>query len=130
MVVSIDSSLAPEAIGPYSQAVQAGNTVYVSGQLPVDRATGAFAGEDIEAQTEQSLLNIELILSEAGLSMAEVVKTTVLLADIQDFAAMNAVYARHFTAPFPARAAFQVAALPKGARVEIEAVAVKMGDQA
>ena len=122
---AIHTENAPAAIGPYSQAIQAGNTVYVSGQLPIDPATGAFAGEDIAAQTRQSLTNIRSILAEAGYSMTDVVKTTVLLADIADFAAMNAVYAEFFTAPFPARAAFQVAALPKNALVEIECVAVK-----
>ena len=122
---AIHTENAPAAIGPYSQAIQAGSTVYVSGQLPIDPATGAFAGEDIAAQTRQSLTNIRSILAEAGYSMSDVVKTTVLLADIADFAAMNAVYAEFFTAPFPARAAFQVAALPKNALVEIECVAVK-----
>ena len=121
----IASAGAPAAIGPYSQAVQAGNTVYVSGQLPIDPATGAFAGADIAAQTQQSLANIRAILEEAGMTMANVVKTTVLLADINEFATMNAVYAQFFTEPYPARAAFQVAALPKGAKVEIEAIAVK-----
>ena len=116
---------APAAIGPNSQAVQAGNTVYVSGQLPIDPATGAFAGADIATQTQQSLANIRAILEEAGMTMANVVKTTVLLADINEFATMNAVYAQFFTEPYPARAAFQVAALPKGAKVEIEAIAVK-----
>ena len=115
---------APAVIGPYSQAVKAGGTVYVSGQLPVDPATGAFPSEDIREQTRQSLENIRAILEEAGMSMDNVVKTTVLLADIADFAAMNEVYAQFFTAPYPARAAFQAAALPKGARVEIEAVAI------
>ena len=122
---AIHTENAPAAIGPYSQAIQAGNTVYVSGQLPIDPATGAFAGADIAAQTLQSLTNIRSILAGAGYSMTDVVKTTVLLADIADFAAMNAVYAEFFTAPFPARAAFQVAALPKNALVEIECVAVK-----
>ena len=122
---AIHTENAPAAIGPYSQAIQAGNTVYVSGQLPIDPATGAFAGEDIAAQTRQSLTNIRSILAGAGYSMTDVVKTTVLLADIADFAAMNAVYAEFFAAPFPARAAFQVAALPKNALVEIECVAVK-----
>lgn len=122
---AIHTENAPAAIGPYSQAIQAGNTVYVSGQLPIDPATGAFAGADIAAQTRQSLTNIRSILAGAGYSMTDVVKTTVLLADITDFAAMNAVYAEFFTAPFPARAAFQVAALPKNALVEIECVAVK-----
>lgn len=116
---------APAAIGPYSQAIQAGNTIYVSGQLPIDPATGAFAGNDIASQTRQSLTNMKNILQQAGAGMTDVVKTTVLLADIADFAAMNAVYAEFFTAPFPARAAFQVACLPKNALVEIECVAVK-----
>ena len=123
--IAIHTDLAPAAIGPYSQAIQAGNTIYVSGQLPIDPATGAFAGEDIAAQTRQSLTNIKAILAAAGADMSHVVKTTVLLADIADFAAMNAVYAEFFTAPYPARAAFQAAALPKNAKVEIECVAVK-----
>ena len=115
---------APAAIGPYSQAVQAEKTIYVSGLLPVDPATGEFAGEDIKAQTKQSLTNIKNILASAGADMSDVTKTTVLLQDIADFGAMNEVYAEFFTEPYPARAAFQVAALPKGAKVEIEAVAV------
>ena len=123
--IAIHTDHAPAAIGPYSQAIQAGNTIYVSGQLPIDPATGAFAGEDIAAQTRQSLTNIKAILAAAGADMSNVVKTTVLLADIADFAAMNAVYAEFFTAPFPARAAFQAASLPKNALVEIECVAVK-----
>ena len=116
---------APAAIGPYSQGVQAGNTVYVSGQLPIDPATGEFAGADIKAQTRQSLTNIKNILAAAGYEMSDVVKTTCLLADIAEFGAMNEVYAEFFTEPFPARAAFQVAAVPKGAKIEIEAIAVK-----
>lgn len=123
--IAIQTSNAPAAIGPYSQAVQAGSTIYVSGQLPINPATGSFAGNDIAAQTRQSLTNIKNILAEAGTDMSAVVKTTVLLANIADFAAMNEVYAEFFTAPFPARAAFQVAALPKNALVEIECVAVK-----
>ncbi len=121
---SIHTEKAPAAIGPYSQAVRAGNTIYVSGQIPIDPVTGEFAGSDIASQARQSLTNIRNILAAAGTDMAHVVKTTVLLADIKDFAAMNEVYAGFFTEPFPARAAFQVAALPKGALVEIEAVAV------
>lgn len=123
--IAIHTENAPAAIGPYSQAIQAGNTIYVSGQLPIDPATGAFAGNDIASQTRQSLTNMKNILQQAGAGMCDVVKTTVLLADIADFAAMNAVYAEFFTAPFPARAAFQVACLPKNALVEIECVAVK-----
>lgn len=116
---------APAAIGPYSQAVKTGNLVFVSGQLPIDPATGAFAGDDIASQTRQSLTNVKAILEAAGYSCADVVKTTVLLADIADFAAMNAVYAEFFTENCPARAAFAVKALPKGALVEIEAIAGK-----
>ena len=121
---AIHTEKAPAAIGPYSQAVRAQNTIYVSGQIPIDPATGAFAGEDIMMQTQQSLTNIREILAAAGAGMENVVKTTVLLADIRDFAAMNEVYATFFSEPYPARAAFQAAALPKGALVEIEAVAV------
>ena len=116
---------APAAIGPYSQAIVAGNTVYVSGQLPIDPATGVFAGEDIAAQTRQSLTNLKSILNEAGADLCDVVKTTVYLANIADFAAMNEVYATFFCAPYPARAAFEVACLPKNALVEIECIAVK-----
>ena len=114
---------APAAIGPYSQAVQAGDFVYVSGQLPIDPATGEFAGADIASQTRQSLANIKSILESEGLSMENVVKTTVLLQSIGDFGAMNEVYATFFEGACPARAAFEVAALPKSALVEIEAVA-------
>ncbi len=124
MNTAVSTEKAPAAIGPYSQAVRAGNTVYVSGQLPIDPATGAFAGEDIRAQTRQSLTNIRSILEAVGADMSKVVKTTVLLKNIADFAAMNEVYAGFFAAPYPARAAFQVAALPKDALVEIECVAV------
>ena len=122
---ALHTSQAPAAIGPYSQAILAGNTIYVSGQIPIDPATGAFAGEDIRTQTRRSLTNIRNILHEAGAEMKDVVKTTVLLADIAEFAAMNEVYAEFFTEPYPARAAFQVAAIPKGALVEIEVIAVK-----
>lgn len=122
---AISTQSAPAAIGPYSQAIAAGNTLYISGQLPIDPATGEFAGADIAAQTRQSLLNLKAILAANGMSMADVVKTTVLLADIGEFAQMNQVYAEFFAEPYPARAAFQVAALPKAAKVEIEAVAVK-----
>ena len=125
MNTAIHTDLAPAAIGPYSQAIKAGNTVYVSGQLPIDPATGAFAGSDITAQTRQSLTNLKNILNAAGADMCDVVKTTVYLANIADFAAMNEVYAQFFTAPYPARAAFEVACLPKNALVEIECVAVK-----
>lgn len=123
--MKIQTQNAPAAIGPYSQAIQAGGTIYVSGQLPINPATGEFAGADIRAQARQSLENIKAILAAAGADMAHVVKTTVLLQDMADFAAMNEVYAEYFTEPYPARAAFQVAKLPKGALVEIEAVAVQ-----
>lgn len=122
---AIHTEYAPAAIGPYSQAVQTGDTIYVSGQIPIDPSTGEFAGDDIRTQTRQSLTNIKQILAAAGTDMEKVVKTTVLLSDIADFAAMNEVYAEFFTEPYPARAAFQAAALPRGAKVEIEAVAVK-----
>ena len=116
---------APAAIGPYSQAVQAGNMLFVSGQIPIDPATGNFAGEDIATQTRQSLTNVKNILEAAGYTLNDVVKTTVLLADIVDFAAMNAVYAEFFSENKPARAAFAVRDLPRGALVEIEAIANK-----
>lgn len=116
---------APAAIGPYSQAVQAGGLLFVSGQIPIDPATGNFAGEDIATQTRQSLTNVKNILEAAGYTCADVVKTTVLLADIGDFAAMNAVYAEFFSQTRPARAAFAVKDIPKGALVEIEAIACK-----
>ncbi len=115
---------APAAIGPYSQAIRADKFVFVSGQLPIDPATGEFAGEDIAAQTRQSLTNISNILASEGLAMENVVKTTVLLKNIGDFGAMNEVYATFFQADCPARAAFEVAALPKNALVEIEAIAL------
>ena len=122
----IATDKAPSAIGPYSQGIAAsGKMVFVSGQIPIDPATGEFAGQDIKTQTRQSLTNISNILAAAGASMADVVKTTVLLNDIADFAAMNEVYAEFFTEPYPARAAFQAAGIPKGALVEIECVAVK-----
>lgn len=120
----ISTSNAPVAIGPYSQAVKAGGMLYVSGQLPIDPATGEFAASDIAGQTRQSLENIKAILAQAGCSMENVVKTTVLLADIGDFGTMNGVYAEYFTGACPARAAFAVKGLPKGALVEIEAIAV------
>lgn len=125
MNTPIHTPKAPAAIGPYSQAIHAGNLLFVSGQLPVDPATGEFAGADITSQTRQSLNNVCSILEQAGYTTADVAKTTVLLADMGDFAAMNAVYAEFFAEPFPARAAFAVKTLPKGALVEIEAIAVK-----
>ena len=120
----ISSPFAPKAVGPYSQAVEANGTLYISGQLPIDPATGKMA-EGIEAQTARSLDNIRAILDEAGYTLDDVVKSTVLLADIADFGAMNAIYAEFFTGDKPARICYQVAALPMGARVEIDAIAIK-----
>ena len=113
---------APAAIGPYSQGVRGGDYVFISGQLPIDPATGEFAGDDIVSQTRQSLTNIKSILDSEGLTMANVVKTTVLLKNISEFGAMNEVYASFFEGECPARAAYEVAALPKNALVEIEAI--------
>lgn len=109
----IASPLAPKAVGPYSQAIAAGTTLYVSGQLPIDAATGLMA-EGIEAQTRRALENISAILAEAGYALSDVVKTTVLLQDIGDFAAMNGVYATYFTGALPARVCYEVARLPMG----------------
>ena len=121
---SINTSNAPAALGPYSQAIQAGNFLSVSGQLGLVPATGEFAG-DVTAQTKQAILNLSAILEEAGFSLKDVVKTTVFLKSMDDFGAMNEVYGQYFTEPFPARAAFQVAKLPKDGMVEIEVVAHK-----
>ena len=121
----IATAQAPAAIGPYSQAIEANGTLYVSGQLPINPATGEFAEGGIKESTAQSLTNMSHILEEAGMTLANVVKTTVFLADMADFAEMNEVYAQFFTAPFPARSAVAVKTLPKGARVEIECIAVK-----
>lgn len=122
----ISTTNAPAAVGPYSQAVEvaSGKTLYISGQIPLDPATGRMP-EGVEAQTEQVFANIEAILTAAGYTFADVVKSTVLLADIADFAKVNAIYARYYTHDMPARAACQVAALPMCALVEIETVAVK-----
>ena len=123
--IALATEKAPAAIGPYSQAVQTGNLIFVSGQLPINPATGVIEATDIAGQAEQVITNIEAILDTAGLDLSCVVKTTVLLADIADFSTVNEVYARRFTTtPLPARAAYQVAALPAGAGVEIETIAV------
>jgi 2-iminobutanoate/2-iminopropanoate deaminase len=121
----INTKKAPEAIGPYSQAIEIKGMIYVSGQLPVNHETGEFAGDDITSQTKQSLENIKSILEEAGVDMNQVVKTTVFLKDMNDFAAMNDVYGKYFIEDCPARAAVQVARLPKDAKVEIEAIAYR-----
>ena len=120
---AISTNMAPAAIGPYSQAIEVGNLVFTSGQLPINPATGAFPEGGIKEQARQSLLNIQAILKEAGLTMNNVVKTTVFLADMGDVADMNAVYAEFFSEPYPARSAVAVKALPKGAMLEIEVVA-------
>ena len=120
----VSSPRAPKAVGPYSQAIATADTIYVSGQLPIDAASGTMP-QGIEAQTRQSLTNLGYILEEAGYSFADVAKTTVLLQSIADFGAMNAVYAEFFTKDMPARVCYEVAKLPMGALVEIDAVAVK-----
>ena len=119
----ISTTKAPVAIGPYSQAIQVENFVYASGQIPIDPATGVLVEGGIKEQTRQSLLNVQAILKEVGLTMGNVVKTTVFIADMNDFADMNAVYAEFFSEPYPARSAVAVKTLPKGALVEIEVVA-------
>lgn len=122
---TINTSAAPAAIGPYSQAVEANGFVYTSGQLPIDPATGQFPEGGVKEQTRQSLLNARAILREAGLEMKNVVKTLVFLASMDDFAAMNEVYATFFSEPYPARSAVAVKTLPKGALVEIECIAAR-----
>ncbi|WQT40109.1 RidA family protein [Helicobacter pylori] len=121
----IHSTLAPKAIGPYSQAIATNDLVFVSGQLGIDASTGEFKGTDIHSQTTQSMENIKAILKEAGLGMDSVVKTTILLKSLDDFAVVNEIYESYFKEPYPARATFQVAKLPKDALVEIEAIAIK-----
>lgn len=121
-VISTDKS--PAAIGPYSQALNSGNIVFVSGQIPINPETGTMA-DTIEEQATQSLKNVENILKAAGLSMKNVIKTSVFLSDLNDFVKVNEIYAKFFTEPFPARSCVQVAAIPKGAKVEIECIAIK-----
>ena len=122
----IKTDKAPAAIGPYSQAIDPGcGLLFVSGQLPIDPSTGAFPEGGVKEQTRQSLLNASAILQAAGLGLSDVVKTTVFLADMGDFAAMNEVYASFFTEPFPARSAVAVKTLPKGALVEVECIAAR-----
>lgn len=119
----ISTEKAPAAIGPYSQAIEHNGFIFISGQLPIDPATGAFPEGGIEAQTRQSLTNLRSILEESGSNLGKVLKTTVFLADMNDFGAMNGVYSEFFGAPYPARCAFAVKTLPKGALVEIECIA-------
>ncbi|MBM2660446.1 RidA family protein [Helicobacter pylori] len=121
----IHSTLAPKAIGPYSQAIATNDLVFVSGQLGIDASTGEFKGTDIHSQTTQSMENIKAILKEAGLGMDSVVKTTILLKSLDDFSVVNEIYGSYFKEPYPARATFQVAKLPKDALVEIEAIAIR-----
>lgn len=125
MKKAISTNQAPAAIGPYSQAIEVGNFVFTSGQLPIDPETGAFPDGRIMAQTNQCLLNIKHVLNAAGLTLDDVVKTTVFLADMSDFSGMNTVYEKYFSEPYPARSAVAVKTLPKGAMLEIEVVAVR-----
>lgn len=124
MTKKISTNKAPAAIGPYSQALDTGNMLFISGQIPIDPATGVMA-DTVEEQAKQVLTNINSILAEAGLTMNDVVKTSVFLADLNDFAKVNEVYASFFAEPYPARSCVQVAAIPKGAKVEIETIAVR-----
>ena len=125
MAKVIASPLAPAAVGPYSQAIEANGTLYVSGQLPIDAKTGEFVPGGVREQIEMVFTNLGYVLREAGYDYCNVVKTTVYLQNMSDFATLNEIYAKYFSAPYPARVAFQVAALPKGALVEAEVIAVK-----
>ena len=125
MKKKLSSSNAPAAIGPYSPGIDTGNIVWLSGQIPIDPATGEFPSDDIGELTAQCFKNISALLAEAGLTLADVVRVDVFLADIADFAAVNAVYATFFEEPYPARSCYQVAALPKKAKIEIEVTAVR-----
>ncbi len=124
MKTLVNSEYAPAAAGPYSHAIEANGVVYASGQLPIDLATGQIP-EGIEAQTKASMKNLEEVLKAAGCGLNDVVKTTVFLSDINNFGVVNGLYAEYFSAPYPARSCYQVAALPKGALIEVEAIAVK-----
>ncbi|SKC42803.1 RidA family protein [Maledivibacter halophilus] len=125
MNIKISTENAPKAVGPYSQAIKAGDTIYVSGQLPIDHTTGKFVSNEVVDQAHQSIKNIKAILESEGYSLTDSVKVTVYLKDINDFAAVNEVYAQYFSEPYPARCAYGVAALPLGALVEIDCIAVK-----
>ncbi len=125
MKKAIATENAPSAIGPYSQGIIVGNMVFVSGQLPIDPKTNSFASDEIKGQTKQSFENAKAILEKAGLSLENVVKTTVFLKNLEDFAQMNEVYSSYFNEPYPARSAFEVSRLPKDALVEIEMIAIK-----
>jgi len=119
----INSIKAPSAIGPYSQAVDLGDLVFVSGQIPIDVSTGKFVGEDIDTQTKQVMENIKHILAEANLNMSNIVKTTILLTNMDDFKTVNDIYGEYFSKPYPARATYEVSKLPLGALIEIESIA-------
>ncbi|MGB9602015.1 MAG: RidA family protein [Verrucomicrobiia bacterium] len=121
--IAINAKAAPAAVGPYSQAIRCGDFLFCAGQIPLVPENGTIVGEDIKSQTEQVLKNIRAILNSEGLDFSNVVKTTVFLTDLSDFAAMNEVYGKYFSSPYPARSTIQVAALPKGAKVEIEVIA-------
>ena len=123
MKTAISTLSAPQAIGPYSQAIKAGGFLFLSGQIPLDPTTGTLVDGDISAQTRRVLDNIREVLSAAGCGFSSVVKTSIFLTDLGDFVTVNGIYAEYFLAPFPARSTFQVAALPKGSRIEIEVVA-------
>ncbi len=123
-IEAIKTNTAPGAIGPYSQGVRSGTHIFLSGQIPIDPASGEVVRESIEAETTQVLKNLSAVLAGAGATIADVVKTTVFLADLADFDAMNGIYAKFFQEPYPARSTIEVSALPKGVRVEIDAIAV------
>ncbi len=125
MAKEIATSNAPAAVGPYSQALEVGSFVFASGQIPLDPSTGTLKGVTAAEQAEQVFTNIEAVLKEAGLSMKDVVKSTVFLTDLKDFGSVNEVYAKHFVKPYPARSCVEVSALPKGALVECEVIAAK-----
>ena len=125
MKKAIATDRAPQAIGPYSQAIQAGNLLFISGQIPVNPEDGTIISHNIEKQTHQVLKNIEAMLTEAGYSLSDVVKTTVFLKDMSDFETVNTIYGQYFKHPFPARCAVEVGRLPKDVKVEIEAIAYK-----
>ena len=125
MKEQISSNSAPGAIGPYSQAVRSGDTVFLSGQIPLDPESGVLVGGDIDVQTARVMENLRAVLAASGCTFADVVKTTIYLIDLSHFAAVNAAYGRFFEAPYPARSTVQVSALPKGAQVEIDVIAVK-----
>jgi 2-iminobutanoate/2-iminopropanoate deaminase len=124
-MIKVSTDKAPAAIGPYSQAIVAGGTVFTSGQIPIDPATGRIEAQEVEGQARQALQNLKNVLEAAGSSLSKVVKTTVFIKDMKDFQKINAIYSEYFSEPFPARSCVEVARLPKDALLEIEAVAEK-----